>query len=503
MAVRIQDGSGNNLTSTGSALDINVKSSSGSQTVSGTVAVSNFPATQPVSGAVSVSNFPATQPVSGSVTANVGTTNGLALDATLTSGSQKTKIVDAAGTNQAAVSAAGAVKVDGSAATQPVSGTVAVSNFPATQPVSGTIAVSNFPATQTVAGTVTANAGTGTMAVSAAALPLPAGAATAAKQPALGVAGTPSADVLSVQGIASMTPLKTDGSATTQPVSGTVAVSNFPATQPVSGTVTANAGTGTMAVSAAALPLPAGASTAAKQPALGVAGTPSADILTVQGAPSMTALKVDGSAVTQPVSGTVGVNNFPATQTVAGTVAATQSGTWTVQPGNTPNTSAWLVAGATLTKGTQAATGFSIQELKDAGRVSKVFSATFTAATTEALVTLTPISAGVAGSTATTFAVTAGKTLRLQSMQVTVRNAGAAVQGCVVNLRVNAGVVAATSPLVATAGAGTLSATANIVGFGNIDFPDGLELSGTLQLGISQIGTATAGNTVTLIGYEY
>ena len=38
--------------------------------------------------------------------------------------------------------------------------------------------------------------------ISAASLPLPAGAATSAKQPALGVAGTPSADVISVQGIA-------------------------------------------------------------------------------------------------------------------------------------------------------------------------------------------------------------------------------------------------------------------------------------------------------------
>lgn len=36
---------------------------------------------------------------------------------------------------------------------------------------------------------------------------LPTGAATAAKQPALGTAGTPSADVLSVQGAASMTPV--------------------------------------------------------------------------------------------------------------------------------------------------------------------------------------------------------------------------------------------------------------------------------------------------------
>jgi hypothetical protein len=51
--------------------------------------------------------------------------------------------------------------------------------------------------------------------------------------------------------------------------------------------------------------LPSGASTAAKQPALGTAGTASADVITVQGITSMTALKVDGSGVTQPVSGTV------------------------------------------------------------------------------------------------------------------------------------------------------------------------------------------------------
>lgn len=48
-----------------------------------------------------------------------------------------------------------------------------------------------------------------------------------------------------------------------------------------------------------------------------------------------TAWKVDGSAVTQPVSLT--------STTVTGTVAVTESGTWTVQPGNTVNTSPWLV----------------------------------------------------------------------------------------------------------------------------------------------------------------
>lgn len=64
--------------------------------------------------------------------------------------------------------------------------------------------------------------GSTTQPVSAASLPLPAGASTSAKQPALGTAGTASSDVLTIQGIASMTPLKTDGSGTTQPVSGTV-----------------------------------------------------------------------------------------------------------------------------------------------------------------------------------------------------------------------------------------------------------------------------------------
>lgn len=54
--------------------------------------------------------------------------------------------------------------------------------------------------------------------------------------------------------------------------------------------------------------LPTGAATAAKQPALGTAGTASSDVITVQGIASMTALTVDGSGVTQPVSGTVTAN---------------------------------------------------------------------------------------------------------------------------------------------------------------------------------------------------
>jgi hypothetical protein len=159
-----------------------------------------------------------------------------------------------------------------SAALPAGSATIGAVNLAQYTPASGRLPVDGSGVTQPVSGTVGVS---GTVAISAASLPLPSGAATAAKQPALGTAGTASADVLTVQGIASMTALKVDGSAITQPIS------------------------------ANSLPLPTGASTAAKQPALGTAGSAASDVITIQGIASMTAVKVDGSAATQPVSGTV------------------------------------------------------------------------------------------------------------------------------------------------------------------------------------------------------
>ncbi|MBV9448564.1 MAG: hypothetical protein JO345_21980 [Streptosporangiaceae bacterium] len=69
-----------------------------------------------------------------------------------------------------------------------------------------------------------------------------------------------------------------------------------------SGAVQVDGSAVTQPVSAASLPLPSGAATSAKQPALGTAGTASSDVISVQGISGMTAVKVDGSAVTQPVS---------------------------------------------------------------------------------------------------------------------------------------------------------------------------------------------------------
>jgi hypothetical protein len=140
--------------------------------------------------------------------------------------------------------------------------------------------------------------------------------------------------------------LRVDGSSVTQPVSGTF----WQATQPIS---------------AAALPLPSGAATAANQTNVqGVIGaaTAPASMSVVGGVfnttkPTLTTgqsaalqsntsgiLLVDGSGVTQPISGNVGVTGsvavtgtfWQATQPVSGTVTANQGGApWTVKPDGT------------------------------------------------------------------------------------------------------------------------------------------------------------------------
>lgn len=156
---------------------------------------------------------------------------------------------------------------------------------------------------------------------------LPTGASTAAKQPALGTAGTPSADVLSVQGVASMTPVKVDGSGVTQPVSGTVTASG-PLTDtqlrasavPVSlatlpalvagtaaiGKLAANSGVDIGDVDVTSLPsLPAGTNNIGDVDVLTLPAIP-AGSNTIgkvdQGAGGASAWKVDGSAVVQPVA---------------------------------------------------------------------------------------------------------------------------------------------------------------------------------------------------------
>lgn len=218
------------------------------------------------------------------------------------------------------------------------------------------------PGNITAAGNIKVDGSTVTQPISAVALPLPAGASTAAKQAALGTAGTASTDVITVQGIASMTPILVDGSGSTQPISGTVtanqggtwnlnnisgtislptgaatettlaaASAKLPATLgqktmanslavvvasdqsavPVSGTVTANIGTsGSLALDASvvALQVSQGSTTSGQKGglALGAVTTAAPSYTTAQSSPlSLTtsgALRIDGSGSTQPIS---------------------------------------------------------------------------------------------------------------------------------------------------------------------------------------------------------
>lgn len=97
--------------------------------------------------------------------------------------------------------------------------------------------------------------------------------------------------------------------------------------------------------------LPPGAATSAKQPAPSVAGTPSADVITVQGAPAMIAIKVDGSGVTQPVS--ISSIALPAGAAQDGTDITTP----TAMPAGGAGIRGWLSAIWTKLNGSLAVTG--------------------------------------------------------------------------------------------------------------------------------------------------
>lgn len=295
---------------------------------------------------------------SGTVTANLGTIGGAATEATLaklplaqastTSGQSGPLIQGAvttaaptyttAQTNPLSLTTAGALRVDGSAVTQPVSGTVTATPS-GTQDenlkqVNGVTVLTGAGATGTGSQRVTVAQDSTTVAGSAS---IPAGSNTIGKVD---------------QGTGGVSAWKVDGSAVTQPISGTVSgTGNFTVVQPtganlhvvidsgavtVSGTVTSNIGTtGGLALDAtvSALQVAQSSTTSGQKGGLtlGAVTTSAPSYTTAQTSPlSLTtagALRIDGSGSTQPISGSVSVSNFPATQAV------------------TQSTSPWVVSG--------------------------------------------------------------------------------------------------------------------------------------------------------------
>ena len=248
-----------------------------------------------------------------------------------------------------------------------------------TQPVSGTF----FQATQPISGTVTANAGSGTFAVSAASLPLPSGAATAAKQPALGIAGTASADVITVQGIASMTALKVDGSAVTQPVSGTVTANagsgSFTVAQATGTNLHMVVDSGTItAVTSLTNALPVGANVIGKV-SIDQTTPGTTNLVALAANQSVNVAQINGvtTLMGNGVTGTGSQRVTIASDNTAFSVNAVQSGTWTVQPGNTANTTAWLTnQSGRLTANTSSYNDYTSVNVTTAAYVQLVASTT-------------------------------------------------------------------------------------------------------------------------------
>jgi hypothetical protein len=150
-------------------------------------------------------------------------------------------------------------------------------------------------------------------------------------------------------------------------------------------------------------------------------------------------------------------------------------------------------------KGTQGARGLSTQDLKDSGRTYLSFTLDAGAApATEALSTMA-INKGGTTSSATTYAVTAGKTLRLQSITIGFES-NSGTQTFKIRIR-SAATVLATSPIVWAGMTG--GASGNFVNL-FADWPDGIEIAGGQEMGVS-LDSSNATNTTTysLNGYEY
>lgn len=282
---------------------------------------------------------------------------------------QKVKLCD--GTAESAVAAkvtgAGALQVDGSAVTQPVSfpsGVTVVqpSAVELNATVSGTVAAS-----QSGAWTVTADAGTGPWPVTD-------------NGGSITVDGTVTANIGTTSGVALDATL-TSGAQATKLVDGGGDSCMDDANDALRVNVVAGASSGAPSVTddaafsvASAQVSPIGAmldDTASDSVNEGDAGilrmsanrnlySQIRDAAGNERGANVTAanaLKVDGSAVTQPVSGTVtanaGAGPWPVTDnggslTVDGTVAATQSGGWSVSVSGTPS----VTLGAALPSGT-------------------------------------------------------------------------------------------------------------------------------------------------------
>ena len=337
---------------------------SGNISVTGAVSVSNFPASQVVTlasttitGSVAVTGtfFQATQPISGTVTVNQGTSPWVV---SLTSTTITGTVSVTQGTSPWVVSLAsttitGSVAVTGTffQATQPISGAISFtapqhviidSATLGTVAVSGSVSVSNFPATQAVTGTFfqATQPISGTVSISGT---VPVSGTIAVTQSGTWTVGISASQTIAV----------TNTGTFAAQVTGTVAVSNFPASQVV--TLASTTITGTVSVTQGTSPWVVSLASTT------ITGTPSFNLAQL----NAVALGSPSNYGTSPGAVSVqGVNAFItntpavtlASTTITGTVSVTQgTSPWVVSLASTTitgtvsvtqGTSPWVISGA-------------------------------------------------------------------------------------------------------------------------------------------------------------
>jgi hypothetical protein len=215
-----------------------------------------------------------------------------------------------------------------------------------------------------------------------------------------------------------------------------------------------------------------------------------------------TGLKVANMAV--PIQDSAG-NNLTSTASALDVNIKSNTDTpiSTVQQGGTSG-----LVGDAQTKGVQGTIALMVQDFKDAGRSKVILSSTKAAAiATEALVNLTQKKGDTTTVVGTTYTVTAGKTLRIQSLFLGITGTTTTEVTVAVRVREGAaggGAVSATSDIIAELEAGTQAAAALANGQIVLGFNDGLEVAGGQQIGITELASSTSGTvTIVLVGFEY
>jgi hypothetical protein len=203
---------------------------------------------------------------------------------------------------------------------------------------------------------------------------------------------------------------------------------------------------------------------------------------------------------------------LPAGTNVIGHVIVDTTSTTAVTQATAANLNA-TVTPIAITKGTQSTTGFTTQDLHDAGRTLVTLTAdnVVPILTTDTLVTFTKLVGDTATATVTTYPVTSGKTLRITGIEFSMIPSSTTAAYLRLRLRtLTTSPCVASSPVVGVWGLssppGTLAANAGGVAVSNISFPEGLEFSGATRnicLSMNVLGAAAQTVNITLHGYEY